>query len=247
MKVFISSIISEYVDYRHAAAAAIRSLRYEVIRAEEFPAQPTSPRQACLAGVRASDVVVLLLGSRYGPVQDSRLSATHEEWHEAVDENSVVVGTEPVLVFVERRVERKPEQEAFINKVESWSQGRQRDSYESPSELQEKLVGALYDFSTMALDETAIARMESCAQGTLSLYQRGSHGRDELTAVVAAGPYRRLIRPGHLNGEDLSSYLQERAMFGEAAIFDRRSATRVGIVQGRLELRQDRAILSLDE
>ncbi len=62
MKIFISSLISGYEDLRAAAVAAVRSLGYEPVTAETFDASLTSPRIACLQGVRTADLVVMILG-----------------------------------------------------------------------------------------------------------------------------------------------------------------------------------------
>ncbi len=71
VKVFISSLISGYEPYRAAVAEAVETLGYQVVRAEDFPASPGTPQQACLAAVRDSDLVVLLIGERYGYPQPS--------------------------------------------------------------------------------------------------------------------------------------------------------------------------------
>lgn len=83
MKVFISSVIAGMEDHRAAAREAAESLGYTVIAAEDFRASPSSPQQVCLEGVRDADVVVFLLGARYGTPQTSGLSPTHEEYREA--------------------------------------------------------------------------------------------------------------------------------------------------------------------
>ena len=62
MKVFVSSLITGYEPLRETARRAITTLRNEVIMAEDFPAQPNSSQVACLQGVRAADLVVLILG-----------------------------------------------------------------------------------------------------------------------------------------------------------------------------------------
>ena len=69
VKVFISSVIAGMEDHRAAAREAAESLGYTVIAAEDFRASPSSPQQVCLEGVRDADVVVLLLGARYGTPQ----------------------------------------------------------------------------------------------------------------------------------------------------------------------------------
>jgi len=75
MKVFISSVIAGFESYRDAAGQGVHSLGHQAIRAEDFGAAPASPQEVCLRGVRAADVVVLLVGARYGYPQASGLSA----------------------------------------------------------------------------------------------------------------------------------------------------------------------------
>ena len=64
-------------DQRHGGVPGCgpgggREPGYAVIAAEDFGASPGSPQQVCLAGVREADVVVLLLGARYGTPQSVR-------------------------------------------------------------------------------------------------------------------------------------------------------------------------------
>ena len=105
VKVFISSVITGFEPYREAAAGAVRLLGHEVIRAEDFPALAASPQQACLAGVRRSDVV-MLLGERYGQRQASGKAATEEEFGEAA-------ASKPLLVFSQIGVDRDLDMVAF--------------------------------------------------------------------------------------------------------------------------------------
>ena len=63
MKVFISSVIDGFAEFRDAAIDAVTSLGHTVKRTEDNPAAPHSARQACLSGVRDADVTVTLLGS----------------------------------------------------------------------------------------------------------------------------------------------------------------------------------------
>src|SRR5436309_6638428 len=114
MKVFISSVIRGLEAYRDAASHAARALRHEIKRAEDFAASTATPQQACLAGVRWADVVILLLGSRYGDRQASGLAPTHEEYREARERC-------PVLVFIQQDANFDPEQQAFVNEVQNWS------------------------------------------------------------------------------------------------------------------------------
>lgn len=106
MKVFVSSLIRGFEEFRGAAADAVTTLGHTPVRAEEFGASPASAQQACLAGVRDADLIVLILGDRYGYPQASGLSATHEEYREARDNS-------PVLVFIKSGTDVEPAQAAF--------------------------------------------------------------------------------------------------------------------------------------
>jgi len=103
MKVFISSAIRGLEPCREAAARAAAALRHEVKRSEDLGAAAETPQQACLAGVRWADVVILLLGAGYGERQPSELSATHEEYREAKSRC-------PVLAFVQHGAELEASQ-----------------------------------------------------------------------------------------------------------------------------------------
>ena len=116
MRVFISSVTTELEEFRDAAETAAKSLRYNVTKAEDFGAIDSSPQVPCLAGVRDADVVVLLLGERYGVPQESGLSATHEEYREAKE-------LKPVLVLVQANEPLDRRQQEFVKEVQDWQTG----------------------------------------------------------------------------------------------------------------------------
>src|SRR5688572_14483347 len=113
---------------RESASEAITSLGHELIRAEAFGASPRSAQQTCLEAVRAADVVVLVLGTRYGYLQDSGLSATHEEYKEAKERCDV-------LVFIQEGVERDSQQQAFVREAQGWSSGQYTESFHTAQDL----------------------------------------------------------------------------------------------------------------
>ena len=137
LSVFVSSVEGGYEEYRGVAKDAIESLGHVPVLFEGVPASPESPQAACLTEVENSDVVVLLMGVRYGGVQQSGMSATHEEW---VHARSI---HKKVLVFVERVEDRETEQEAFVKTVEEWVDGHLRKQFSTPLELFSKIVAAL--------------------------------------------------------------------------------------------------------
>ena len=137
MDVFISSLIGGFGQYREATKRALTALRHTPIMAEDFGARTSSPQIACLHGLRQSDLVVLILGERYGPVQaKSGLSATHEEYREAR-------GAKQVLAFIQQSVTPEPRQSEFIAEVEGWESGLYRAAFTCPDDLNVAVVRAL--------------------------------------------------------------------------------------------------------
>ncbi len=138
VKVFISSIIGGFTEFREAARRAAEALGHQVIRAEDFPASSITPQQACLQGVREADVVLLIVGDRYGVVQPWGLSATHEEYREARERK-------PVMVFLGSGGQRKPAQQRFLDELEAWATGHFRTAFSSADELHNAVVRALHE------------------------------------------------------------------------------------------------------
>lgn len=138
VRVFVSSVIRGLEEFRDAAVRAARSLRHEVKRAEDFGASPASPQAACLAGVRWADVVLLILGERYGDPQASGLSPTHEEYREARERCSV-------LALIQDGVERDTAQARFLEEVRDWVSGHYTASFSTPEEIHDEVVRALHE------------------------------------------------------------------------------------------------------
>jgi hypothetical protein len=72
MIVFISSVRRGLESERDYLPSLLQASGYEARRFEDFSAQPSPSRDACLAGVEAADVYLLLLGERFGePLPDT--------------------------------------------------------------------------------------------------------------------------------------------------------------------------------
>jgi hypothetical protein len=121
------------------AREAAENLGFSVIAAEDFGASPGSPQQVCLAGVRDADVVMLLLGERYGTPQRSGLSPTHEEYREAR-------GKKPALIFVQDGVTREPDEENLVEEASGWEGGQYRQPFDSPASLRAAVTRALHQW-----------------------------------------------------------------------------------------------------
>ena len=204
MKAFVSSVVSGFEAYRDAAAEAVRSLGYEVVRAEDLGAAASSPQQACLTGVRKSDVVVLLLGARYGIRQPSGLSATHEEYREAR-------AVRPVLAFVQDNVQREAEQMDFIQEVQEWETGNLTVGFSTEKELRDAVTRELHRLVVSAaqpIDERALLafaerRIEAA---------RASHREPQLALSLASGPRQEILRPSELEDGAFARAIQREAL-----------------------------------
>lgn len=81
MIVFISSVRRGLEDERDYLPGLLKASGHEPRRFEDFSAQSVPSRDACLAGVEAADVYLLLLGQHYGdPLQDTGKAPTEEEF-----------------------------------------------------------------------------------------------------------------------------------------------------------------------
>lgn len=234
MKIFISSLISGMETERAATKRAIELLRHEAVMAEYFGAQVSSPQIACLTGLRQSDLVVLVLGTRYGVKQASGLSATHEEYREAR-------GRKPILIFIQQG-EAEPDQAALIDEAGSWESGLFRAAFSTPDELRDLVTRALHDYAlahaSTPLDPSALARRAQ------NLLPESGHGRSTGVALhlaIAAGPEATVLRPAELEAPALGEEMERRALFGNTALFDRRVGTESRLRSGSLMCFQERS------
>lgn len=139
MKVFISSVTHLLKDERNALPPFLRLFDHQPLRFEDFQSQDRSAREACLAGVEAADVYVLLLGPRYGtPWPDTGLAPTAEEFRIARNRGI------PILVFVKVVDEpTEPEQQAFKEEVGHYVNGRLWRTFTDPLSLNQAVGEAL--------------------------------------------------------------------------------------------------------
>lgn len=241
VKVFISSLITGYEPLRAAAATAVAALGHEVVRAEDFPASGDSPQSACLAGVRASDVVILILGDRYGYAQAAGLSATHEEYREARDSKTV-------LVFVQQGVSPDPQQADFIREVQSWEQGHFTAPFTGADELRDRVTRALHDFS-LANEAAPLNETELVERARQLIPARHQSSRASLLVAIAPGPTRAALRPAELESAELHRFVLAEALTGDFAVLTAAAGTDQAIRGDALELRQQQAerLVRLDE
>jgi hypothetical protein len=239
MQVFISSVISGMEPYRDAAARAVRTLGHEPRMAEDYGALPDTPQRACLAGVRDADVVVLLLGDRYGHRQESGLSATHEEYREAKERRLV-------LAFVQEGVEREAAQEDFVHEVQDWNSGQYTAGFSTSEDLREAVTRDLHQLE-LSRAAGPVDEEEMLARAEEQVPTRHGFGQATLAVVVAGGPHQQVLRPAELEDENLGEALMREALFGSVRIFEPARGTNKRLEGHSLVVEQDRAWIRVDE
>jgi len=184
-------------------------------------------------------VVALVLGPRYGLVQASGLSATHEEYREARDRARV-------LAFIQRGVDFEEPQRRFVDEVRRWESGVFTADFTTPESLRDAVVRGLHD---LALAEQAgpVDEEEMLARGRRRVPRDRGHASASLTVVVAGAPRQQILRPAQLESQELEALLSREALFGAQPIFDRSSGTRASIRDEALVLEQDDRAMLLDE
>jgi hypothetical protein len=245
VKVFISSLISGFEEERRAVESAVTTLKHTAVMAEQFVPQPNSPQVACLQGVRQSDLVLLVLGGRYGTPGASGISPTHEEYREAK-------GRRPVIAFVQEGVTQEPAQAEFVREVQGWEQGLFRGGFKTPDELKSAVILALHTFEVAsAAGPIDAAALLARALGLLpsDRGQRGYwSGVGTLDIAVVGGPLQQLLRPIQIEDSALSRAIHQQALFGEPALFNTEKGVTKDIADDKLRLHQETgASVELDE
>ncbi|MBO9855829.1 DUF4062 domain-containing protein [Xanthomonas sp. A1809] len=234
MKIFISSLITGMEAERAAVKQAIELLGHQAIMAEDFGARASSPQVACLNGVREADLVILVLGPRYGAKQAGGVSATHEEVNEARNRK-------PLLMFVQSGMEAEPDQADLIREIGNWQGGQLWDGFVSADELGQKATRAIHQFqltqAVAPLDPTGLR------DRALALFPRIERGYQQngtvLQLAVAVGPNTTVLRPAEMEAQPLLDAMQQHALFGVPAVFDRSLGMTAGLNGEALVLVQE--------
>lgn len=245
MKIFVSSVMDGYESYREAAFTAIQSLDHEVLRAEDFPSSTSSSRVACMQGVREADLVVLILGERYGWSDTaSGVSPTHEEFREVKDRGKA-------LPFIQTGVSREPKQEEFVREVEDYDSGLHRGrTFETPDQLRNEITRAIARHQLVAaaapVDASALLRK---AEAMIPREDRRyvPSGGPLLHLAVAGGPSQSILRPSEIEDPRTADEIVS-VLSGTDGFFTYRLRTSTELVDGALLVQQENgAALRVEE
>jgi hypothetical protein len=136
-RVFVSSVIEGFAEYRQAARSGIEQAGGEgVLVNEDFPSQTSSSRNTCLDAIDSCDVFLIVLGGRGGWKTPSGRLVIEEEFEHARARKL------PVLVFFED-APRDAEAQRFAKSLSDYVDGNFRVKFSGPAELQGQVERSL--------------------------------------------------------------------------------------------------------
>lgn len=216
--VFLSSVMAGMEAMRRAAEAACESLGIKVIKAEDFVADPASPRGACLRGVGNADAVLLLLGSRYGSKLPSGLSPTHEEFNEA--------GRLRKEVFVFRTAEEaEPEQQQFLKTVGEWQAGHFYKVCTTAADLQRDVVKALLAWRSAPATSEVDASVATNLDRVTPRNSLGTMNHSDPWLAASWAPNQRVSLDDSLVFEELPELVADALVAGPSRLVSTRPRT----------------------
>lgn len=137
-QIFISSTFTDLQAERRAVQDAIISMGDFPVQMESFPATDEPQMDFIAPLIEQSDYYVLIIGGRYGSIDDSGLSFTHQEFRYAVEKGVPVIvlphGNPKDISFgkTERTDEGRQKLQDFIIEAEK---GRIRKVWETTGDL----------------------------------------------------------------------------------------------------------------
>ncbi|MFQ5686212.1 MAG: DUF4062 domain-containing protein [Candidatus Scalindua sp.] len=141
-RVFISSVISGFEEYRNAARKAVEIMGDKPIMSEDFEARPYSSDVACISEVETSDFYVLIMGMDYGYLTSEGISVTHKEYRVARKLDM------PILAFIQD-CEKEETQASFQKEVEDYQSGVFRAKFSDPNDLKDEIIKGLRELHLM--------------------------------------------------------------------------------------------------
>lgn len=230
-RVFVSSVMEGYGDYREAARRGIEEAGCDPVLAEDLAAQATSPRNACLDGVQSSDALVVLLGARYGWVAPSGRSATEEEYEEARRRHL------PILVFVQDGAVREPQQQEFVRRVEDYISGHFRKSFRDANDLRPMVAEAVV---AADLGGAPGGQMGAEARIRAALGRKPENTQDSVWMKTCWATQRggEVVDPVDLAGAASQRRLQQLAHNCDPPLFNYELGKKPETRLGRLRIRQ---------
>lgn len=134
--VMISSTLEDLERERDAADGALKALRLTRFRAETLGTVSLTPREWCELMAVQCDILVLMIGERYGHVLEPEgISVVEFEYNVARDADR-----DKILVYIQEGVRRTDtRQEKFLKRVKEFNDGHVTSTFTTPEDLSEQI------------------------------------------------------------------------------------------------------------
>ena len=209
-RVFVSSVVEGFEEHREAARRGIEAAGGEpVLVNEDFPAQPDSPRNACLDAVDSCDIYLAIIGDRGGWTAPSGRLVVEEEYDRARARN-----LRP-LVFL-KDVDRDDDAEQLVHKMSDYITGRFRIQYDTPEDLEAEVQRALESI----IDSHRLPRTDMAAlqQESEEPYKFGNDA--SLRFLLAPVREEEVLSPVDLESEELEDLVYGIAHDRDLGLFE---------------------------
>lgn len=209
-RVFVSSVLEGFEEYREAARQSIINIGGEPILVnEDLPSLMSSSRNVCLDAVDSADAFVVIVGERGGWKTPSGRLVIEEEYDRARYKKL------PILVFIQD-IKREPEAQRFTNEISDYIDGLFRVTFRSPVELKAEIEKALKSllpiFKVKAMDDNLL--MQSL-KNPYSVANEAS-----VRFIIAPERDEEVIDPVVLGSEDFVETIFELGHSKKVRIFD---------------------------
>jgi predicted HTH transcriptional regulator len=143
-KIFVSGVQKELSVERKAVKELVDcdyllKEHFEVFLFEDSPAQTKPANKVYINEVGASDIYLCIIGEKYGAIDKLGVSATENEYNEAVKKDK------KCLIYLKRTEETEKQTEKFIKRVKDAECGRVYDRFNSADDLVQEVYKSLID------------------------------------------------------------------------------------------------------
>jgi hypothetical protein len=230
LRVFVSSVIEGFADYRAAARKGIEAAGAQPVMVnEDFPSQGTSSRNACLDAIDSSDCLLSIVGSRGGWTAPSGRLVVEEEFEHAR------VRSLPVLAFMQETM-RDADAERFVRRLSDYVEGMFRTKFQTPAELQQQVERAVRG-------RVEAVSPRSVEERDLSSYfvpeRHSSGGATMLRLVLEPERQQEVIDPVQLASVDFKERLLELGHGKDVRLFNYSRGKSVELEGPALVVEQD--------
>lgn len=150
LRVFISSTMRDLANERDALCARLRKFNFEPVNAEGWSPSGVSSWATIAETLESCDIVILLLGERYGwipdsgPMSEKGLSVTHLEFREAKRLNITVLPFFKNLSYdSDRTSDDAKRRDAFREEVARWADGTFVSHFDLARDLAQNAADAI--------------------------------------------------------------------------------------------------------